>query len=66
MKKLLVAALASVTLAGAAQAGGIAAEIKEEVVVVKPASSISPIAILAILLVIGLLVSQGDDNQQQR
>jgi hypothetical protein len=67
MKSFLTALALSVS-ASAAFAGGIAPVVIEEVPVVetKPASSISPLLILSLIILIGIAVSQNDDDNPQR
>lgn len=63
MKKLLLAAgLAALMSAGAVQAGGLAAEVVEDVIEVKPASSVSPWMILGLIVLVGLVASQSDSD----
>ncbi|MEO8617240.1 MAG: hypothetical protein ABI600_19040 [Luteolibacter sp.] len=64
MKKISVLALLAVMSGTAAFAGGIAPVIVEEVPVVemKPASSVSPLLILGLLILIGVLVSRNNDD----
>jgi hypothetical protein len=65
MKKISALALAAMTAASSAFAGGIAPVIVEEVPVVedKPASSVSPLLILGLLVLIGVLVSRNNDDE---
>jgi hypothetical protein len=58
----LIALLAAST----AHAGGIAPVVVEEVPVVeaKPASSVSPLLILGLLILIGVLVSRNNDDDE--
>jgi hypothetical protein len=64
MKKISALALAAMTAASSAFAGGIAPVVVEEVPVVedKPASSVSPLLILGLLVLIGVLVSRNNDD----
>ena len=66
MKKISALALAAMTAASSAFAGGIAPVIVEEVPVVeeKPASSVSPLLILGLLVLIGVLVSRNNDDDE--
>ena len=65
MKKISALALAAMTAASSAFAGGIAPVVVEEVPVVedKPASSVSPLLILGLLVLIGVLVSRNNDDE---
>jgi len=64
MKNMLVAATLAVAMAtSAVQAGGLAPDIVEEVdVTTKPASSVSPLLVLGLLVLVGVLVSRNNDN----
>lgn len=66
MKKISALALAAMTAASSAFAGGIAPVVVEEVPVVedKPASSVSPLLILGLLVLIGVLVSRNNDDDE--
>jgi hypothetical protein len=68
MKNVLLASATALSLiASGAYAGGLAPEIVEvEVVETKPASSISPLLILGLIILIGIAVSQNDDDEQDR
>jgi hypothetical protein len=68
MKKILLASATALSLAATgAYAGGIAPVVVEEVPVVetKPASSISPLLILGLIILIGIAVSQNDDEEEE-
>ena len=71
MKKIAAIATSIGLAASSAFAGGIAPVIVEEVPVVetKPTSSVSPLLILGLLILIGVLVSRnnddGDDTNQE-
>jgi hypothetical protein len=63
MKKLSAAVLATIATAHAALAGGLSPDI--EIVTVGPdtaASSVSPLLILGLLVLIGVLVSRNNDS----
>jgi hypothetical protein len=66
MKKITALVVAATSVATGAFAGGIAPVVIEEVPVVetKPASSISPLLILGLIILIGIAVSQNDDNDE--
>ena len=63
MKKLSAAFLATVAMAHSALAGGLSPDI--EIVTVTPdgpASSVSPLLILGLLVLIGVLISRNNDD----
>jgi hypothetical protein len=66
MRKILMSAALSGLIAGQTLAGGLAPVVVEEVVVEesKPASSVSPLLILGLLVLIGVLISRDDDEEQ--
>ena len=68
MKKVLLASATALSLiATGAYAGGLAPVIEEvEVIETKPASSISPLLILGLIILIGIAVSQNDDDEPVR
>jgi hypothetical protein len=65
MKKLTALVLAATVAATGAFAGGIAPAVVDNVVVVdtKPASSISPLLILGLIVLIGIAVSRNNDDE---
>ena len=65
MKKMLLATTVAVTmLSGAVQAGGLSPAVVEEVdVTEKPASSVSPLLILGLIILVGVLVSRNNDSE---
>ena len=66
MDKTLTTLIALLAATGA-QAGGIAPVVVEEVPVVetKPASSVSPLLILGLLILVGVLVSRNNDDDEE-
>jgi hypothetical protein len=68
MKKLLLAAGVAVTMMnGAVTAGGLSPAVVEEVdVTEKPASSVSPLLILGLIVLVGVLVSRNNDDEPVR
>ena len=66
MKKVLLATGVVVSMmTGALQAGGLSPTVVEEVdVTEKPASSVSPLLILGLLVLVGVLVSRNNDNDE--
>ena len=68
MKKLSAVLLTAMLSVSTATAGGLAPTIEVvEVTEAKPASSVSPLLILGLLILIGVLISRdNDDNEQAR
>ena len=66
MRKLLISGLTAAMMAGQAVAGGLSPVVIEEVVLEesKPASSVSPLLILGLLVLIGVLISRNDDEEE--
>lgn len=63
MKKLSAVVLAAILTASTAVAGGLAPTVEVvEVIETKPASSVSPLLILGLLILIGVLISRDDDE----
>jgi hypothetical protein len=62
-----VLALTAIMAASASYAGGLSPVVIEDVPVIdqKPASSVSPLLILGLLVLIGVLVSRNDDEDEQ-
>ena len=64
MKKLTAAVLATVAMAQAALAGGLSPTIDVVTVATDPApSSVSPLLILGLLVLIGVLISRNNDDE---
>ena len=66
MRKFLISGLTAAMMAGQAVAGGLSPVVIEEVVLEesKPASSVSPLLILGLLVLIGVLISRNDDEEE--
>lgn len=66
MKNIVAASLIAIMGAGSAIAGGLSpVVVEEEVVVEKAASSVSPLLILGLLVLIGVLISRDNDEPQR-
>jgi hypothetical protein len=67
MRKILMSAALSGLVASQTVAGGLAPVVVEPapVIVEKPASSVSPLLILGLLVLIGVLVSRNNDEEEE-
>lgn len=66
MRKILLSVALSGLVAGQSLAGGLSPVVVDEVpiAVTKPASSVSPLLILGLLVLIGVLISRDDDEEE--
>ena len=66
MRNIILSTAAAIMLGGSAIAGGLSPVIIEDVPVVegKPASSVSPLLIIGLLILIGVLVSRNNDDDE--
>jgi len=67
MKSYISAVVISLSLAAPALAGGLAPTVvpETEVIETKPASSVSPLLVIGLLILVGVLVSRNNDNEPE-
>lgn len=64
MRKFLLSSMTVLAMSGSAMAGGLAPTVEPvDVIETKPASSVSPLLVIGLLILVGVLISRNDDNE---